>query len=172
MANFLRILKDAAVYVNTISVVGMAKSIALPDVARTTEDHETLAMIGTIAANVGFEAMETTIAWEGWSPEIAVLVYNTEDKFDIQCRGTIEDMTGDTNVLTPCIVHMKGVFRSTGGGNYEAKAKATRESVANVHYFKEEIDGVTMVEVDFANNIYKVGGKNLLEDRNRILGLV
>lgn len=172
MASSLKILKDAAVYVNTISVVGKAKTITLPTIARTTEDHETLAMIGTIAANVGFEAMETTIAWEGWDSELALMAYNFESKFDIQCRGIIEDMTGDVKTETPCIVHMKGIFRSTEGGNYEAKSKATRESVANIHYYKEEINGAPTVEVDFANNIYKVGGKNLLANRNRILGLV
>lgn len=172
MPNFLRILKDAAVYVDTVSAVGLAKSISLPTIERTTENHETLAMIGTIPVNVGFEAMEVTIGWEGWDVNIARLVYNTEKKVDLQCRGIIEDLTGVTKTETACIVYLGGVFRSTQGGDYEAKSKATRESVMNVHYYKEEINGVAVVELDFANNIYKVGGVDLNANRNRILGLV
>ena len=172
MGSILRVLKDAAVYINTVSMVGMAKSITLPVIERTTEDHETLAMIGTIAVNVGFNAMETTISWEGWGPEIARIAYNTEAKVDLQCRGIIEDLTGNTKVETSCIVYLKGVFRSTEDGSFEAKSKATRESVLNIHYYKEEQEGQPEVELDFANNIYKVGGVDLNANRNRILGLV
>lgn len=172
MPNYLKILKDAAVYVDTVSAVGMAKTISLPTIERTTENHETLAMIGSIAVNVGFEPMEVTIAWEGWTREIARLAYNTEKKVDLQCRGIIEDLTGVTATRIGCIVYLGGVFRSTQGGDYDAKSKATRESVMNVHYYKEEIDGVAVVEVDFANNIYKVDGVDMNADRNRILGLV
>ena len=42
----------------------------------------------------------------------------------------------------------------------------------DVTYYRKEIDGEVMVEIDLANNIYKVGGVDLNAERNRMLGLV
>lgn len=171
MANYLKVLKDVAVYINTNSFVGMAKTVSLPTIERTTAAHETLAMQGTINVGVGKEAMEATFTWEGWDAIIAKLAYNTVDVVDLQCRAVIDDMTGNTRVEVPCIVYMKGVFRSNQGGEFSAKSLATRESTLDITYFKEEIDGEVITEQDFANNIDKVGGRDLNATRNRIMGI-
>lgn len=168
----LSVLKDAVVYIDTISTLGKAKTITLPTVERTTADHETLGMPGTIRIGVGLEAMEATITWEGWNRELAVKAYNTYGFVDLQCRGVIEEMSGNVKTLTPCITYMKGTFRSTQGGEFSAKALATRESTLDLHYYKEEVAGRPTVEVDVANNVYKVDGIDLNSRRNQILGIV
>lgn len=171
MAN-TKVLKDAVVYINTITCLGVASTVTLPTIERTTADHETLGMPGTVRVGVGFEAMEATIAWQGWTAQIAKVAYNTEALVDLQIRAMIEDVSGVTVTRVPCIVYLKGRFRSTQGGEYNAKALATRESTLDIQYFKEEISGESIVEIDVVNNTHKVGGADLNAQRNQILGIV
>lgn len=168
----VKALKNAVVYINTITCLGVAKTVTLPVIEKTTADHETLGMPGTKRIGVGFEAMEATISWEGWTAQIAKYAYNTEALVDLQIRAEIEDTSGVVTTRASCIVYLKGNFRSTQGGDYSAKALATRESTLDIQYFKEEINGESIVEIDVVNNTHKVGGVDLNADRNRILGIV
>lgn len=167
-----RVLKDAVVYINTITTLGVATTVILPTIEKTTADHETVGMPGTLRVGVGFEAMEMTIGWQGWTAQIAKVAYNTEALADLQIRAMIEDVSGVVVTRVPCVVYVKGRFRATGGGDYSAKSLATRESTLDIQYFKEEIDGEAIVEIDVVNNTHKVAGVDLNADRNRILGIV
>lgn len=171
MAATTRILKDIAVFINTVSFVGMVKELDLPNIERTTAAHETLAMLGTINVGVGKEPMEMRIAWEGHSKAIARVAYNTQETVDLMIRGVIEDLSGPVIKRESVVWMVKGVFRSKQGGNFSPKALATHESMIDLVYYREEIDGEVMTEQDFANNIDKVNGRNLNEERNRILGI-
>ena len=53
----------------------------------------------------------------------------------------------------------------------EDKEDTELESTVAVQYYKLEIDGEEIVEIDVINNIYKVGGEDLLAERRQNLGL-
>lgn len=150
----------------------MAKEIDLPTVERTTAAHETVGMLGTINVGVGKEAMECRISWEGHSVPLALAMYNTSDTQDFMFRGVIEDLSGPTKVLQSVVWYVRGVVRSKQGGNFSPKSLAAHESMIDVSYYREEIDGQVMTEQDFQNNIDKVGGVDLNLTRNQMLGLV
>lgn len=171
MASQVRIYKDIALFLNTISFVGMLKEFDHPTVEQTTAPHETLAMAGSINVGVGFEAMEARLAWEGHSKDLAKLAYNTVDQVELMVRSIIEDRSGPVLIEQGVVHHMRGVFRSNQPGNFSAKSLATKESMMDLTYFREEIDGEVMIELDVVNNIYKVAGVDKFANRNRILGL-
>jgi len=168
----IRILKDAALYINTNTYVGLVAELDLPNVERTTAAHETLAMQGTINVGVGKEAMESRIGWMGKTKAMSKVAYNTQDVQDFQVRGVIEDISGPKKTLENVVWYYRGVFRSYDPGKFSAKSLATSESMVDVHYFREEIDGEVMCEQDFANNIDKVGGVDLNAARNKMLGFI
>jgi len=172
MASATKSIKDVAVFINAASFVGLAKEVDLPTVESTTAPHETLAMQGTINIGVGLEPMEIRVAWEGADKRIARVAYNTRDAQSLMFRSVIEDHTGPRVTRENLVAYATGVFRSKQGGNFSPKSLATSESMMDVTYYREEIDGEVMVEIDLANNIYKVGGVDLNAERNRMLGLV
>lgn len=171
LLNMAKYIKDLAVYLNTINFIGMISEFDKPVVAATTAAHETLGMIGTQNVPVGFEPMTARIAWMGKSVPMAILSYDLEGVVDLQVREVLEDNTG-VITRTGIVSTIKGRFQSTDGGKLSAKAMSTAESTLDVFYWKEVLDGKTLIEVDFNNNIYIVNGVDKYKERNKILGIV
>ena len=80
------------------------------------------------------------------------------------------DNTGITEEK-PIVMYIRGYSKTLPGGSFKAKEDTELESTVSVQYYKLEIDGEEIVEIDVINNIYKVGGEDLLAERRQNLGL-
>ena len=68
-------------------------------------------------------------------------------------------------------MYVRGYPKAHPGGSFKAKEDTELENTFTVNYYKLEIDGEEIVEIDVMNNIYKVGGEDLLAERRQNLGL-
>ena len=80
------------------------------------------------------------------------------------------DNTGITDEK-PIVMYIRGYSKTLPGGSFKAKEDTELESTVALQYYKLEIDGEEIVEIDVINNIYKVGGEDLLAERRQNLGL-
>jgi len=163
---------DANVYINNTSTHGTASEVTCPDVTPVMGEYNVLGMVGTLEFFKGFEKLETTIKWKYANTDVRKACANFIKPVDIMVRshkarwdngGILEDV--------PIVIYLKGTPTKHQGGGYKPKEASEFETTFSCTYFKEEVDGEEIVEVDVMNNIYKVDGEDLLAEYRQNLGI-
>ena len=152
---------DANVYVNNASKHGLASEITAPTITALMTDYKAMGMIGSAEFFNGFDKLETTIKWTYPDNEAQKAFGNFLKPVDLMIRSSKAeyDNTGITDEK-PIVMYIRGYSKTLPGGAFKAKEDT-----------ELEIDGEEIVEIDVINNIYKVGGEDLLAERRQNLGL-
>ena len=163
---------DANVYVNNASKHGLASEITAPTITALMTDYKAMGMIGSAEFFNGFDKLETTIKWTYPDNEAQKAFGNFLKPVDLMIRSSKAeyDNTGITEEK-PIVMYIRGYSKTLPGGAFKAKEDTELESTVSVQYYKLEIDGEEIVEIDVINNIYKVGGEDLLAELRQNLGL-
>lgn len=163
---------DANAYVNNASKHGLASEVTCPDISAIMTDYKALGMVGSAEFFNGFDKMETTIKWTYPDNEAKKACANFLKPVDLMIRSSkAEYDNGGITSEKPIVIYMKGYPKKHAGGSYKPKEDTEVESVFSTLYYKEEVDGETIVELDVLNNIYKVDGVDLLAERRQNLGI-
>lgn len=164
---------DANVYVNQSSKHGQASEITCPDVSAVMTDYKSLGMVGTAEFFNGFDKMEATVKWTYPDNEAKKACANFLNPVDLMIRSSKAEYDGNEGIKeeVPVVIYLRGYPKKHAGGTYKPKEDTELESVFSVLYYKEEIDGEPIIEIDVLNNIYKVGGDDLLAERRQNLGI-
>jgi len=163
---------DANVYVNNTSKHGEASEITCPVVNYAMNDYASLGMFGTVQLPNGIEAMEATFKWTYPENDAQIAMANPFTAVDIMVRSSkaIYDNGGLADER-PVVIYMRGLPTKHEGGSFTPKTDVEVESTLAVFYYKLEVDGEEIIEVDAMNNIFKVGGVDVLEQRRTNLGI-
>lgn len=163
---------DANVYVNNASKHGQASEITAPTITAVMTDYKAMGMVGSAEFFNGFDKIETTIKWTYPDNEAQKACANFLKPVDLMIRSSKAeyDNTG-ISAEKPIVMYVRGYPKAHPGGSFKAKEDTELENTFTVNYYKLEIDGEEIVEIDVMNNIYKVGGEDLLADRRQNLGL-
>lgn len=163
---------DANTYVNNASKHGLASEVTCPDISAIMTDYKALGMVGSAEFFNGFDKMEATIKWTYPDNEAKKACANFLKPVDLMIRSSkAEYDNGGITSEKPIVIYLKGYPKKHAGGSYKPKEDTDVESVFSVLYYKEEVDGETIVELDVLNNIYKVDGEDLLSERRQNLGI-
>lgn len=163
---------DANTYVNNASKHGLASEVTCPDISAIMTDYKALGMVGSAEFFNGFDKMEATIKWTYPDNEAKKACANFLKPVDLMIRSSkAEYDNGGITSEKPIVIYLKGYPKKHAGGSYKPKEDTEVESVFSVLYYKEEVDGETIVELDVLNNIYKVDGEDLLSERRQNLGI-
>jgi len=163
---------DANVYVNNASKHGQASEITCPDVNYIMNDYQSLGMFGTARFPNGIEGMEATFKWTYPDNDAQIAMSNPFKAVDIMVRSSkaVYDNGGLVEEL-PIAVYMRGFPTKHPGGSFKGKEDVELESTLAVNYYKLEVDGDEIIEVDAINNIFKIDGEDVLEERRTNLGI-
>ncbi|WP_288845414.1 phage major tail tube protein [uncultured Alistipes sp.] len=163
---------DANVYVNNASTHGQASEITAPAINAVMADYKAMGMVGSMELFNGFDKMETMIKWTYPNNEVQKACANFLKPVDLMIRSSkAEYDNGGISGEKPIVMYVRGYPKTHPGGSFKAKEDTELENTFAVNYYKLEIDGDAIVEIDVMNNIYKVGGTDLLADRRQNLGL-
>ena len=163
---------DANVYVNNASKHGLASEITAPTITAVMTDYKAMGMVGSLEFFNGFYKLETTIKWTYPDNEAQKACANFLKPVDLMIRSSkAEYDNGGITSEKPVVMYVRGYPKAHPGGSFKAKEDTELENTFTVHYYKLEIDGEEIVEIDITNNIYKVGGEDLLAERRQNLGL-
>jgi P2 family phage contractile tail tube protein len=163
---------DANVYINSSSKHGQASEVTCPDIQAVTTDYKSLGMVGSAEFFNGFDKMEATIKWTYPDNEAKLACANFLKPVDIMVRSSKAEYDGGgITEEVPVVIYLKGYPTKHAGGGYKPKEDTEVESTFSVLYYKEEVNGEEIIEVDVLNNIYKVDGEDLLADRRQNLGI-
>lgn len=157
------------VYKNGSVLIGISGEVTLPDLKAIKATIEGPGILGQIdSACIGhFEAMELVIPYT--TVNQTVNNFNPFENQEFCLRGAIQ--CTDPNAKTS-FVPMRVVVRGkatdiTPGKLKQTEAMDTKIAIQTT-YYKIEIDGKTVIELDKWNSVYIVDGQDILADVRRM----
>lgn len=164
------VLKNYNVFVDGDSYAGTVKTIELPELVKKTEEYRGAGMVGDIELDMGFEKMEMTVTYTGVdSRHFKHLAYCSLSDLPIRYVGAYERQNDCTHVVRE--IYMRGSLKEMQLGEMELGSINEQELKYGVTYLRVVDDGVELIELDFINGIYRVGGIDKTANINMMLGL-
>jgi len=160
------LLKYHSVFIAGLHL-GSVKEYTPPVPSVALEDYRTGAMDAPIKVDVGMEALGAELKLGAYELE----AYNKVGAFaevEVSVRGAIERIDG----TTIAVVHTMTGRLSTGNrGTWAAGALPEGTIGIAASYFKEEVDGEVVTEIDIPNMIRIINGVDQMEEVRNALGL-
>lgn len=164
MAISVNRLTNANLYVDGNNYLGKVQEIEAPTLKAKMAEHKALGMIGSVEFFAGFEKMEAKITWNSFYADAMKMAGNVFQTRQFQLRASLEqyDSSG-RGAEVPLVIFMTGQPKDFPLGNYKQHDNVEAVSMIAVTYFRLEINGEVVSELDVLANIYKVDGVDLLE---------
>jgi len=144
----------------TNQLVGLA-NVSLPDVERAAEEIKGLG-IATYEEVLPIinSAMTTTLSWIEMNPGMYLAgALNTALIISAAIAGT--ESSTHINAYKKLVATVKGKFKKKAGGELGAASKNNRDDEIATTYYKLEIDGQVVHEIDTLNSICICNGEDL-----------
>jgi P2 family phage contractile tail tube protein len=156
---------NANVYLDgTNDLMGRAAEIKLPELAAKMAEHSAVGMVGTLELPTGLDKMSMTFKWAGFYPEVVKAQMNPfgAHKFQIRCNLETYDASGRA-AQVPLVILVTASSKKAALGTVKAQESLNSDDEWSVTYIKVTSNGEELVEVDVYQNIWKVGGVDVLE---------
>lgn len=157
-------ITNANAYRDGNTLIGKLEQIDLPSVKFKTEDVSALGLFSDVEISTGLEKMEAKLKWNAiydndWKAASPV----TSSIITVKSNMTKHAAGGRTEQI-PVTASIKGVYKELPSGNLKANAKFDgAEHLMSVNYYKLEVGGVKIYEVDIFNNILFIGDTDVLD---------
>lgn len=160
-------ITNANAYLGTNKLAGKLDELELPAVKLKMQEVTALGIYGTTEIPCGLEKMEAKFKWnaiyaEEWKKENPMQT----TRVIVKANMTITDASG-VKKNAKVTATMGGLFKELPTGSVKPGEKMDgAEHLMAVSYYKLEVDGSDVYEIDVFNNIFKQGGKDLLSEFN------
>ena len=163
---------NANVYMDGNNLLGRAEEINLPMIKHKMTEHKALGMIGSAEFFSGIDKLECKIKWNSLYPDVLKKAANPFKTIQIQARASLETYNSQGKIQeVPAVAYLSGTFKEFPLGNIKAGDNAEYETTMAINYAKLIVAGEELFEIDILENIYKVGGIDIMQDyRNNIGG--
>ncbi len=163
-----KILKNFNLFVDGRGYAGLIDDITLPKLsAKMTELHSG----GTdmpFDIEMGLDKLECSFSLFEYDTDIiSQFGLNNGAQVPLTLRGAMDNEEG----VTPIVITLNGAWKEMDFGNWKAGDKPSLKVNISLRYYKLEIDGEEMVEIDVANMIRKIKGVDQLESTRSAIGL-
>lgn len=162
-------LTNCAMFLDGVSFSGDVPSMTLPKLAIKSEEYRGGGMSGPIDLPTGLEKMEAAWVTNGVRKEsLKFFALADQTACNAVFRGAFK---GQKGVVKAVIVTLRGSLKELDMGEWKPGDKAEIKHAMAVTYYKLEIDGRVMFEIDFANMVQVINGVDQLADERSALGL-
>ena len=158
--------ESAATWLNGNSLLGHIEELELPEIEWEMDEHESIGLRGVSEFPKRVNPLEATITWADYSPDLAAAAADPWTSVQLQIRANFGQYDGGSklgDVLQ--VITLAGRFKTNTTGTYSSD-EYERESMMAVDYFKENWNGVDLLEYGVNPPIYRTGavGANLGTD--------
>lgn len=171
MAQFSEVNIAFRVYENAVDYYGVA-DVDLPDITQLTEEMQGAGFAGKYDSTImgHIEAMKMTINFRNITKMAFQLFTPVEHQLDLRASVQERDtVSGVKHVAVKHVVKCTPITLKTGKLANFSTGDTNAEYA--VHYMATYVDGEKKLEVDPANYIFYVDGKDYLADIRKDLGL-
>lgn len=164
-----QLLSNTNLFVDGVSFTGDVPSLTLPKLTIKTEAHRGGGMAGEIEMDMGLEKMEASWTTTGVRRE-SLKYFGLADQTACNSvfRGSFKGQKGE---ITPVIATLRGMLKEVDMGDWKAGDKAEIKHAMAVSYYKLEINGTVMYEIDMVNAVRVIDGVDQLAEERSALGL-
>lgn len=164
-----QMLSNTNLFVDGVSFAGDVPSLTLPKLTLKTEAHRGGGMAGEIEMDMGLEKLEASWTSTGVRREM-MKYFGLSDQIGCNAvfRGAFKGLKGQ---ITPVIATLRGMLKEVDPGDWKAGDKAEMKYAMAVTYYKLEIDGRVMYEIDMVNAVRVIDGVDQLAAERSALGL-
>ncbi|MFF7860794.1 phage major tail tube protein [Pseudomonas monteilii] len=169
MAMIPEMLANMNLFIDGVSFQGDIPSLTLPKLTLKTEEHRAGGMDMPIEMDMGMEKLEASYTSTGVRKE-SLKFFGLADgnAFNGTFRGTYKIQRGETK---PVIVTLRGTQKEIDFGDWKPGDKAELKHSVAVTYYKLEVGGETIYEIDPVGMKRVINGVDQLASQRRDLGL-
>jgi P2 family phage contractile tail tube protein len=163
-------LKGFTAFVDGFGYVGRLTGGTPPKLALKVEEFRDGGMDAAIELDMGTEKQEMVLTFAEQDAQLYGLWGILTGDKGITLLGSQETEDGTVEAIE---YTTRGVFKEMDAGEWKGSesGKAELKAAQTVRYFKLQIAGQDVVEIDAVNTIRKVGGVDQLAARRAALGL-
>ncbi|WP_029083401.1 phage major tail tube protein [Bradyrhizobium sp. th.b2] len=163
------IFQDFTVWIDDIGKIGEAPNFQPPEINIQTEEFRGGGMDGTIEIPMGIEKIEFDIDLHVWDEQIWQNLGYGPGSLDVPVtfRGYLLSASGAEKGV---IIETHSLIKAIKTSKVEAGKKAEMTVNLCANYYRHEINGVTVTEIDVFNKITNIGGTDQSANARRILG--
>lgn len=153
------------VYKDGNKMIGVSDEITLPDLETLTETISGAGVLGEFdSPSIGlFGDMEMEIPFRQLYQGIGDLM-NPMNGVDITLRGSSQVMNSSGNISFEGIrIIVRGRFKTMTGGKFKQGSGTGSSVKLGLTYYKVEIGGKNIVELDKLNCVFKIGETDIMQ---------
>jgi P2 family phage contractile tail tube protein len=167
------VLNDANIYVDGADWLGKAE-VSLPEIAQKVIEYSAFGVSGNVELPVSghVDKMEGSIKFKSMTKDAANVLYDPSYAPLLDARAAIQKYDASSGEMKtyPIKVTMRAFFKKGKLTDFKQASDTDSEADYAAHYFKLEIDGEEILEIDQFNYIYRVNGKDILADIKSTIG--
>lgn len=164
-------LKDFNLFVDGGSFAGVVTEATLPKLTRKTEDYRGGGMPGSVkVGGLGYEALQLQWKVAGFDRRLFTQ-WKAEGASGVLLRfaGALQD--DNTGAISAAEVIMRGFHSELDRGTSKSGDKTEFSITSELSYYKETLDGTTVIELDMVNMIEVIDGVDLGAAVRKAIGL-
>ena len=169
MAMIPETLANMNLFADGVSFQGDVPSLTLPKLTLKTEEHRAGGMDVPVELDMGMEKQEAGFTTTGVRRE-SLKFFGLADgtAFNGVFRGAFKGLKGK---ITPVIVTLRGLLKEVDMGDWKAGDKAEIKHTVALTYYKLEVDGRLIYEIDALGMKRVINGVDQLAAQRSALGL-
>ncbi|MEM7047001.1 MAG: phage major tail tube protein [Pseudomonadota bacterium] len=161
-------LRNFTAFVDGRGYAGRIEEIELPKLTLKTEEWRGGGMDAPIEIDLGMEKIETTLTFAEYDRELFKLFGLADgNRVGLTLRGAVQADSASEAV----IVTLRGLVKELDAGTWKAGDQASLKMMVAARYYKLEIGGQTIIEIDTENMIRRIGGSDQLASQRQALGV-
>ncbi len=161
---------NARVYINGTDFIARAEEIDLPKVKFKTTELKALGLVGEADLHTTVDKMEARIKFNSIYPDFIAYASDPTKVHTVIVRAPVQVYTQNGMSVKPLKAELRGFFKEFDTGKLKKGDNAEAEASMSVIYYKLEVDGKEVYEIDVFNNILKINGEDKLRDYRQAIG--
>lgn len=163
------VLTNTNLFVDGTSFAGDVPSFTPPKVTIKTEEFRGGGMAGSIDMAMGVEKLEASFVTTGMRRE-SLRFFGLADQTACNAvfRGAFKGQKGR---IKPVVATVRGMLKEVDSGDWKAGEKAEIKHAMTLSYYKLEVDGRVIYEIDMVGAVLVIDGVDQLADVRAALGL-
>jgi len=167
-----RILKNMVIFADGVSYAGESEAITLPKLTRKTEAWRGGGLAGAAHVDMGLDDDALKLEWTiGGYPAQILRQMGAIDIDGVMVRFAGALQRDDTGQVDAVEVVVRGRHQEVDRGEQKPGERNGTKIITNCVYYKETLNGATLVEIDILNMIEIVDGVDRLAEQRRALSL-
>jgi P2 family phage contractile tail tube protein len=164
--SYPRTIRNYNCFIDGVSYMGKSTEAKLPELKLVLANHRGAGMDGTVAQDMGMEALQSEVTMSEWSPEL-IKMFGTNQRMTLRPAAMGQsDFTADSFVAT-----MGGKWTVVNFADLKPGSDVPMKLMLEVDYYRLLKDGDELFEIDIEAGKRIIGGVDQLAGIRAAMGI-